>query len=1150
MKLTNTQNNAVTARCGDMIVSAGAGSGKTTVLTRRLTERILKGDSVTDFLVVTFMNAAAADIRSKLYEALTAESALDPSNRHLQSQLYLIGEADICTISSYCLSLIRENFAALGISPRVRALDETEASMLLRREADALVSELYENGGEDFELLVDVFSGDKDDSPLIDKMINIYGKLRAMLDGSGLLVSCAESLREDARACADGGFFACGTGKNIQARLTSRLEELAAESNELLAYAASNAISDKYLAPVAALDDAVHNILSAAYSGYSALRDSFGELKSLPSLARSGCPADAHAYVKTEKKRITDVLRRLKERYCRGSDLFVAESFLRCAGAVDAVRSFIEQLDKRYGAAKKEANALDFADFEQKTLSLLQVKGEDGAYYPSELCLRKRSGFKEVLIDEYQDVNPVQDRIFSLLSGGGSRFMVGDVKQSIYRFRNAYPDIFLGYKENYPDYEEGKDTGRARILLRENFRCSQYIIDFVNHLFDTVTENTPFRPEYEGEWLIHASEKPEIAHPVVVAVAEKTRGEAKLARRAEAEFIAREINRLVREEYTNEGEHFRYGDIAVMLSAMKGYSIEYEKAFRKYGVPYKSAATENFLENPVVSLAVSAIKAIDDPTDDISLCAFMRSPVCGFTSDQLYRIRAYRRDTAFWNAVTSCALPRRKKTGHGAFAAKKRAGGKSLCAKCRRFVRMTAEWRHAAEGSPCGEFLKSFFVASGLLRIADAESRKKSLLLLYDHALRYESGSYHSLSGFLDYLKELEAGGRTITDVASAGDGDSVSFITVHKSKGLEYKVCFVAGTDKRFKFADPRDGITLLRGHGLFFPLRDRKKMVSYDPLCDILARDTEHDSALGEELRKLYVALTRAKERLYVTGAIEPSRREKNVTPASAQNWLELVLYCASKGEKSFFDVRDIFAPEGEAGYIPASVRAVLQPTEQMLAAASYVYPYASAAETARKISVSELREGLNEPEGAKQLTVPASRVGAKPAFAAGYAAAAADKGTANHVFMQFCDFARVEEKGVADEAKRLAEKKLISAEQQDLIDPAMIEAFFKSDLYRRMRDSKKLFREKRFSVRDKIFGGDEDVLVQGVIDCFFENPDGSFTVVDYKTDRVSDVQTLAERHRVQLGCYKRAVESMTGKPVSRTVIYSFALGGEVEL
>ncbi|MBR4799688.1 MAG: PD-(D/E)XK nuclease family protein [Clostridia bacterium] len=326
--------------------------------------------------------------------------------------------------------------------------------------------------------------------------------------------------------------------------------------------------------------------------------------------------------------------------------------------------------------------------------------------------------------------------------------------------------------------------------------------------------------------------------------------------------------------------------------------------------------------------------------------------------------------------------------------------------------------------------------------------------------------------------------------------------------------------------------------------------RLTSYDPLCDILARDIERDLAFGEELRKLYVALTRAKERLYITGAVEKGLAGKRLSPASARSWFDLVLYCASQGEKNCFDVRTLREPEGEAGYIPAPSRQTLEPTEQMLAAASYVYPYSAAADTARKISVSELREGLNEPEGAKQLIVPASRVGAKPAFAEEYAATAADKGTANHVFMQFCDFARVEQNGVSAEADRLAESKLISPQQRELIDPATVERFFKSKLYREMRGAKKLYREKRFSVRDNIFGPEEPVLVQGVIDCFYENPDGSYTVVDYKTDRVKDAALLAQRHRVQLECYRRAVESMTGKKVSRTVIYSFALGAEAEI
>ena len=1153
MNLTTTQNNAVKARCEDMIVSAGAGSGKTTVLTRRLIERIKAGDSVTDFLVVTFMNSAAADMRRKLYDALIEESALDPANRHLQRQIYLVGEANICTISSYCLSLVRENFAALGISPRARVIDETEKTMLLRRTADSLVGDMYESGDKGFLLLVNSFSGDKDDSPLIERAVSVYDKLRAMTDPSGLLESCADGLKKDSAETARNGFFACETGKRIKKIIEKRLDGLVERSNELFAFAASNAESDKYLAPVAKLDDLICGVRAASAKGYAHFREAITQACSgIPVLYSRDCPESARKYVSDEKKSIVDSLRKLKSRYCRGGDEYISESFSVCAETVRALRDFLIKLDSRYETVKRDSGLLDYTDFERKALSLLEVKGENGESVPSELCLRKRAMFKEVLIDEYQDVNPMQDRIFTLLSGTRSRFMVGDVKQSIYRFRNAYPDIFLGYKEEYPDYSRSGTGGRARILLRENFRCSQCVIDFVNYLFDNITKGSPFRPEYDGEWLIHASERPERAHPVTVAVAQKEPKLSAEARRDEAEYIAREINRLVSEEYGDDGERIGYGDIAVMLGAMKGFSIPYEKAFRKYGVPYKSQSTENFLENPVVSLAVSAMRAVDDPTDDIALCALMRSPVCNFTSGDLFRIRTRRKDSNFWGAVTAASLPARKKSPRGKFVFTSRPGEKSLCGRCRDFVRRLAAWRHSADGVPCGEFLKGFFVDTGLLKIADSESRRKSLLLIYEYARRYESGAYRGLSGFLDYLKELEAGGRSIADAAPEGGENAVSFITVHKSKGLEYKVCFLAGADKRFRFEDPRDGVTLLRRRGVFFKIKDRTALTSYDPLCNVLARDIERDMAFGEELRKLYVALTRAKERLYVTGAADEKRLESPPAPDSARSWLDLVLYTSALGEKAFFDLRHIPKATGETGFIPAPARRSVRPTPEMLSAAEYVYPFGRSAETARKISVSELREGLLDDDEYDRslITVPASRVGYKPAFAAEYAATAADKGTANHLFMQFCDFGKVEKNGVAAEADRLLKINMITPEQRGMIDETSLARFFESALYKEMRASKQLRREMRFSVRDDIFGGGESVLVQGVIDCFFENPDGSYTVVDYKTDRVFDPAALAARHRVQLGCYCRAVESMTGKKVTRALLYSFAMGKEVPL
>lgn len=1150
---TPMQKEAIYTVNKSLLVSAGAGSGKTTVLTQRLIDRIKAGDSVTDFLVVTFMKAAASDIKRKLYEALLAEIAADPNNERLYRQSLLVSEANICTISSYCLSLVKENFALLGISPRVRVIDETEASMLLRRVADELIANGYESRDESFLLLADNFTGDKNDTPLADSMIKLYNTLRVTLGRERVLLSCAEKLKNEAETIRTRGFFATATGKEIQARLVRFYDEFVADANDIYTYAATVATDDKYLAPldklVKAFEDARLSLETDYVNYIKTAETAFEKI----TLARTGCDEEERKVIGEMKKRLTDEHNRVKKRYIRGNDEYNAESFEKSAETVLAINSFLNGLDHGYEKLKSDTGVLDYTDFEQKALQLLETEDGNGNRVPTELCLKKRKSFKEILIDEYQDVNPMQDRLFTLLSGASHRFMVGDVKQSIYRFRNAYPDIFLDYKDSYPDIASARNSDCACIFLRENFRCGEAVINYVNYLFEEITSETPYYREYSGEWLVKASTRPDRKHPVVIAVSDKEKGRATDARRAEAEYIAYEIRRLVSEECSDDGSAFRYSDFAVMLGAMKGYSIEYEKAFSKFGIPYKTETSESFLENPDIRLAVSALRAVDDPTDDISLCSLMRSPICNFTSNDLYRIRLRAKKTAFWHAVNATATPSVKRVSGKRYRFKRHNGRHCLSIKCREFIIRCREWRLNSEGVPCRDFLKSFFVSSGLLRIAASNGSRESLLLLYDYASRYETPQNQGLSGFLDYIDELSDGDKEISDAARAGDEDAVSFITVHKSKGLEFKVCFLAGTEKQFRGLKNSSDINVLRGEGIYFRLRDRVRLTTFDPLCNVNAADKEREAAKGEELRKLYVALTRAKERLYITGSAETGWREKRYSRDSAKSWLDMVLYTVvNREEKSFFTLQNIEEATGKQGYRTEEKRKKLLPTPEMLDIVSFVYPHCEAVKTAAKISVSELREGLLEDDEYNRavLSVPASRVAMRPRFASEQLFDAADIGTANHLFMQFCDFENIAQNGVAAEGERLKTIRMITPEQHKMLDIGALERFFVSGLYQKIKASKRVYREMRFSVSDKLGENGENVLVQGVIDCFFENPDGTFTVVDYKTDRVRTLTELADRHRVQINYYRRAVERMTGRKVSKTLLYSFALDSETEV
>ena len=1149
---TVKQRQAISTRNKDLLVSAGAGSGKTTVLTRRLIERIKSGESVTDFLVVTFMKAAAADVKSKLYNALLEESALDPDNKHLFRQSLLVSEANICTISSYCLNLVKENFALLGISPHVRVVDEVEEAMLLRRVTEELISKGYESGDEEFLVLADNFTGDKSDDSFAETAIKLYNTLRVTLDREETLIACADELENEAEIIKSQGLFASSTGKEIQNRLRLFYDEFVEDANDLYSYAATVATDDAYLTPLEKLVSAFEGVRLAIekdYVNFVALAESSFSIR----LSSKGCEKSDAERIGEQKNKLMDRHKKVVSRYVRGDDEFNAKSFEKCAFIVRKLNAFLNDIEREYNAVKRENGVLDYTDFERMALQLLETADENGIFHPTELCLKKQSALTEILIDEYQDVNPMQDRIFRLLSGKGQRFMVGDVKQSIYRFRNAYPDIFLGYKDEFADIDDSDGSKNACIFLRENFRCSETVIDYVNYLFESVTSNTRYYREYDGEWLIHASKRNDKKHPVVIAVAEKENGKAEEARKAEAEFIAREILRLKNEECDSEGNAYKFSDFAIMLGAMKGYSIEYEKALNKYKIPYKTETSESFLENPDIRLAVSSLKAIDDPTDDISLCALMRSPIFNFDSNELYRIRTGAYDVAFWYAVNKTAKPDLRKLCGKRFRPVGKRFGETIVTKCRRFIKRIAEWRIESTGVPCCEFLKSFFVSSGIFRIASTTGNKKSIELLFDYASRFESTRNVGLSSFLDYLEELSANDRVISDASRSGDEDAVSFITVHKSKGLEFNVCFLAGTQKKFRNSGRSDRITVTRGRGISFTLRNREQFTTFDPICNVNAVDKERESALGEELRKLYVALTRAKERLYITGSADIGWEEKRYTKTSFASWLDMILYASvGKDEKPFYDMRIIGRSDEHGGYRPEKAKRVIAPTAEMVEVVNFRYPYESAVSTAKKISVSELREGLLEDDEYDRslISVPYSRVAMKPSFARDPSATATDIGTANHQFMQFCSFENIKLNGIVHEANRLLGIKMITEVQYQMLDFDALGRFFESDLYRKMTESKRLYREKRFSVSDVLDESGERVLVQGVVDCFFENPDGSYTVVDYKTDRVKTADELVARHRVQVSYYRRAVERMTGCRVSKCLLYSFALDCEAEV
>ena len=1170
---TESQKRAIETQNRSLLISAGAGSGKTTVLTERILRRLVGGGSVDRLLVVTFTKSAAADMKEKLYAALSRAIAARPNDRHLRSQLYRLSGARICTIHSFCYELIRRNFASLGLSPKVRVADSAECAILSKRCITETLEHFYETGSDDFFALLGNFDSEKSDEPFVKLLLSCYDRIRAYPDYLGFLDQVAAGLEDERDRAAQDGVFATAAGRIVRQESARILERTLEKARALLDFVSTVAVSERNIAPIEALADGLETLSGALEQGYDAFRDALGGFAP-PRLYTLQMDVDAAELLKKGKTEIVDSVRKLQKDCYALPEADAAADFAATARLFRPLVGVLRDYDARFSAAKRERRLVDFSDLEHLTARLLAERHEEG-YVRTPLCRKLQDAFDEICIDEYQDVNRLQDLIFSSVSKADNRFMVGDVKQSIYRFRNAEPEIFESYRRAYDGGVEGET-----VFLRENFRCNRCITEFVNAVLTPVYTPENTGSDYASEALIFAKPGPDDRLPVQAAlcVLDEEENQADGVA-AEAAYVAAEIRRLVAEERLQNGERIRYSDIAVLFRTVRGFSEPYENALERCGVPVRTERADEFLARPEIELALSLLKAVDNPADDIAVAAAMRSPIYRFTADELFQIARFADAGCFYDKVRGFASVWRNHTrvrsavyrrtavqpsgtrraAPAFFAVRGRALSLPLAEKCLAFTRELADLRAQARGMTSHAFLWLLYSRTGLTAIAaadeDGEKKSANLRMLYSFAEAFESSSYKGLSAFLDHFADIYDSYSAGPDASfSPGGEDCVRLMSVHKSTGLEFPVCFVVGLGKAINVSDTRDRFMIDPAFGAAFKLREGDGVRTRDTLLRRAAAIAERKKLLCEELRALYVALTRGRERLYVTATVEAGASEADVGFADTRAPVDWLLPVLRKPSPSVFNCRILdggstgrFAPA-----TPSAADADEAAAQAAREAAAYEYPHTRAPGVAAKMSVSELRRGLLEDDDYTH-TIRRSDFSRRPAFLGGQAARPAERGTANHVFMQFADFDRVDAAGVRAELNRLLEIRMLSPEQAALVDTAALETFFASALYRRMRVSPALYREKRFTVSEdgaRLTGESGDrVLIQGVVDCFFKNETGGFTVVDYKTDALPDTpegaRRLVERHALQLRYYCRAVASMTGRPVTEACLWSFALG-----
>ena len=1160
-KATPSQAAAMELRGATLLVSAGAGSGKTRVLTQRLLQRLTDPKEPAEldrFLINTFTKAAAGELKSRIADELNKALAADPDNRRLRRQSALCRKAPIGTIHSFCAALLRENSAALSLSPDFRILDDERAESMKAAALERVLEDWYEKPEEHpgFLLLADTAGAGRDDRRLGTLVLGLHGKMQSHARPALWAEQQAELL---AQPFADAGESPWGRELLADAAATAdywsreidRLMTAVRHEERLLNY------YDQRLAPVG---EQLRELLRRIPQGWDAAAAAARavEFPKFTNMGRNPDPA-LTAHVKARRDACKKAVEKLQEALADDSASLLAE-LRQTAPAMQALLRLCLAFDERYSRDKRRQSLLDYADLEHLAAQLLTEP--DGS--PTALAHEIAGRYDEIMVDEYQDVSPVQELIFRAISRGDeNRFLVGDVKQSIYRFRLADPNIFTGKYDRFPLYTEASGGQARKILLRENFRSRREIIDAVNSVFSRCMSRRLGDLDYdEKAALICGADYYEGSVPVPELYLLSSGGddadEAPDKTAAEAAFVAEKIRALVEARTPVQGRDglrpMDYGDVAILMSAANSTGPVYRRVLTACGVPVAAGQGLGYFRSPEISTALSLLAVLDNPHQDIPLIAALRSPVFGFTADELSAVRGADRDRDFYAAL--CARAENDE-------------------KCRDFLsRIEALRALAADLSAeelVWELLDGFDLLSVFSAMADGAQRRANLMELAALAQRYEGSGYKGLHRFVLWLRRLAERGE---EPAAGQGGGAVQILTIHKSKGLEFPVVFLCDTARRFNKGELNETVLVHPELGLGPKLTDLERRVEYPTLARQAIRRRLDRELLSEQMRLLYVALTRAKERLYITASFkDPDKTLEKLRSAmssplppellAGQNcFAEWLILAALDDGQEHLKLRYAAETGAETEAVPAAVAEdvdedALQELQRNL---SFRYPHAEAERLPSKLTATELKGRLEADEDAQELA-PKRRTGVfrMPDFSRkDLPLTGAQRGTATHLVLQYMDFAETGSlESVRAEIERLRQKQLLSDKEAAAVDAGAIRKLFASPLGQRMLKAEHREREFKFSLLcdagDYFPGAEgEQVLLQGVVDCCIEE-DGALTVIDYKTDAVRTEAELAARadyYAGQLRAYAAALRRIFGKEVREGVLYFLSVGKEVTI
>ncbi len=1172
---TKSQQSAIDTRDKTLLVSAAAGSGKTATLIERIVRSVLDQESPIDInrmLIVTFTKAAAAELRTRLTRALTEALLQDPDNTHLEKQIYLLPGASISTIDAFCNSILKNNIERFGISPKYRIADPIEAKILSHNVWSELIEAAYSGKLEnifpsDFEELAGTVTSVKSNSALEEIFERLYEHSKSHERGVGIFKDFADSLTADASSKTEEikyVRFAIRRAHEIAEHYIKLYDSLLIKFPE---EESGNKAIEWFVK---------HLKLIAESESYAEIREHL--INANAKTKETDKKGDVAPELLLCKKELKGALSSCLSRYFKFTADEWAENIEKLSRLTRLIAAFIELFDAAFFEEKRQRAMLEYSDIERLTYKSLY--SSDGTL--SDFALSVRGEYSAVYIDEYQDVNSLQNKIFEAISTETNRFMVGDIKQSIYVFRSARPDIFAEMKNTFPPLEEAEGSSSASVFMSENFRCDEGIIDFVNGIFDNAFSlfggSIGYVPEDRLKYSKLNGTAEKKLRPEIRIFTNENDNEDDDDRDPSPIWVADKISLLVSEGRLNNGDPISFGDIAILLRKDMGRCKAYADALRKLAIPVRTSADRSFFLNSEIQLTLCLLNAIDNPRRDIYLAGLMLSPLYAFTPDELYLIRKLGgSSTSLWQSLTKYSAEHQEFT------------------KGSEFIRCLNHYRAISEGIKIDAFLLRLYHETGLLALAKRGGKDENLMLLYNYARKFEASSFEGLYNFINYINEVIDGGASFTSAETDPGDDAVTIITAHKSKGLEYPIVFIADANSALvPMQEKAVRVSYSDEYGIGMKTRtDRGYALVESPVHNVII-DSNIEKIIEEELRVYYVALTRAREQLFVTGHLKGTSREeyldsltaKRLKPSGQTLW-EL---------KNLLDIIMLSEPDADVVFEKNSYTSPLTltntPSDAPVAALnaldgaydklaerfSFKYPYEHMTVLPEKMSVSRLYPTvLDELDDDGRLTIdteqkkPDGRLGILPAFISGAPEEeSARRGIATHNFLQFLDISRFESCTVEEELENLVKAEFISKENAARVRLNEIDLFKRSTLCGEMRSASRLFREFRFSVmlpaslftqdkNKKILYANSEILLQGVIDCIIEDPDGELHLIDYKTDRLTKQEladknlaqrVLSEKHALQLSYYSLAIEKIFGKRPKTVKIYSLPLGDTVDI